>query len=287
MGGGSMSPFGTEEAKNIISNMQQPEYQRKSVYNPYKQKFQPKKRRKRSIIPNKLPFFPSVDSTWIGDTMNANPSRGHLRFWLQNCNGIKIRDDSNTNHTFTQMHEYGVNYFSYTEHNINVSNPSPVSKLQRIFKTRYNSGRMKLTNTPGFPKGATFQSGGVFSGFDSSLNSRYISSEQDPIGRWHCNTFRGKSKDIKIYTLYRVHRKTDDTSGLTTAWMQQRCLLRDKNIMANPRDDVINDICTRIRKDLNCNKSVILMVDFNEGITSKEKTNAKLQELGLISLMQE
>ena len=57
--------------------------------------------------------------------------------------------------------------------------------------------------------------------------------------------------------------------------------------MTNPRDDVINDICTRIRKDLNSNKSVILMGDFNEGVTSKEKTNAKLQELGLINLMQE
>ena len=251
--------------------MQQQEYQRKSRCNPYKRRFQPRIRRKRTVIPAKLPYFPRVQSSWVGDKMNANPSRGHLKFWLQNCNGIKIRDDSNTNHTFTQMHEYNVDYFSYTEHNVNISNPFAVSKLHRIFKTRYKSGRMTMTNTPEFPTSATFKPGGVFSGFDSSLDSRFISSEQDPLGRWHCHTFRGKTKDIKIYTVYRVHRKSDGTSGLTTAWMQQRSILRKKNVLTNQRDDVINNLCTHIRKDLDSNKSVILMGDFNESIDSKEK----------------
>ena len=63
----------------------------------------------------------------------------------------------------------------------------------------------------------------------------------DPLGRYHCHTFRGRERDIRIYTLYRVHRKTDDNTGLSTAWMQQRDLLRKANNNNNPRDDVILD----------------------------------------------
>ena len=281
-----MSSFWNNEAKSVTHNMQQNNYQRKSVYNIYTKKFQAKKRRRRSILPAKLPYFPNVASKWVGDEMNSNPSRGHTRFWLQNCNGIKIHDECNTNHMFTQLNEYSVNYFAFTEPNINVSNPTAVSKLHRTFKNRFHSGRMSLTNTPGFPSSTSFQPGGVFSGFDSSLNSRFISSEQDPIGRWHCQTFRGTQKDIKIYTMYRVHRKTDDTAGLTTAWMQQRSALRSKNITSNPRDDVITSLCSKIRKDLDSNKSVILMGDFNEFIGSREQTHEKLMEIGLINLMQ-
>lgn len=146
---------------------------------------------------------------------------------------------------------------------------------------------MAITNSPGFPSSVTFQSGGVFSGFTSTLNSRFISSSKDTVGRWMCHAFRGKERDISIYSIYRVHRKTDDTSGLTTAWMQQRSILRKQKNLVNPRDDVIKDICTRVRADIEANRSDILMGDFNEGIESREGTHNKLYELGLVNLMHE
>ena len=69
--------------------------------------------------------------------------------------------------------------------------------------------------------------------------------------------------------------------------MQQRTLLRDKDNLTNPRDDVINDICRRIRKDVNDNKSVILMGDFNEGVDLRDKTHEKLSDIGLVNLLYE
>ena len=239
------------------------------------------------MIPNKLPYFSRTTSSWDGDVINKNPSREHLRFWVQNCNGIKINDDSNTNHNFTQLHEYGVNYFSFTESNVNTSNAAAISKLHRIFRSRFKSGRMAITNTPDFPRSTSYQLGGVFSGCDGTLNSRFIKSEHDDLGRWHCHTLRGKQKDIKIYTVYRVHRKTDDTAGLSSAWMQQRSRLRQQNGLTNPRDDIINNLVATIRKDINSNKSVILMGDFNESIDSREQTHVKLSDLGMVNLMEE
>lgn len=215
-----MSLHWNEEAKIVMNNLQKRTHQRKSIYNPYKKRFQPIKIKKRVITPTRLPFFPSVDSSWVGDTMNKNPGKGQLRFWVQNCNGLKPNDGSNINHLMTQVHDYGIHYFAFPETNVNASNPNTVSSVHRTFKHRFPSGRMNITNTPGFPKDTSFQPGGIFSAFSSTLNTRYISCTTDPLGRWICHTFRGKTRDICIYTIYRVYRKTDDTTGITSAWTQ-------------------------------------------------------------------
>ena len=280
-----MISLGSVEA-NFVNKAQNKTYQRKSIYNIYKRRFQPIQRAKRHIS-TKLPFFPSVASTWEGDTMNRNPGSGRIRFWVQNCNGIKINDDMNCQHNFTQLMEYRINYCSFTETNMNINNPNSISKLHRLYRTRYPTGRMTITNTPHFPKNSHFQPGGVFSCFDSTLQTRFMSSTQDPLGRYHCHKFRGRERDIKIYTIYRVHRKSDDKAGLSTAWMQQRDILRKNNNMINPRDAVLLDIIVSIRRDLESNHSVILMGDFNETLDSREGTHETLTKLGLVNLMQD
>ena len=275
-----------KEASVALSSLQDPHYVRKSVYNVYKKRFQPIRRANMQHTSPKLPYFPSVQSEWIGDSMNKNPKKGRLRFWVQNCNGLKLSDNSNINHNFTQLNEFGIHFCSFTETNLNVSNPHSVSKLFRIHRGRYPTGRMAITNTPGYPKTSHFQPGGVFSCFDASLHTRFISSEQDKHGRWHCQTFRGRERDLKVYTLYRVHRRSDDSARMTTAWMQQRDSLRREDVFTNPRDDVIQSLLQNIKKDVDSHKSIILTGDFNEAIDSKEGTHNKLEELGLVNLME-
>lgn len=69
---------------------------------------------------------------------------------------MKAHDESNLQHTFTQLNEYGAHYFSFTETNVNISNPNTVSKIKRIFRSRFKAGRMTLTNSPTFPSSTTF-----------------------------------------------------------------------------------------------------------------------------------
>lgn len=80
---------------SYVTQLQSKQYKRKSIYNVYKKRSQPLRHKPRPLIPSKLPFFPSVTSIWEGDIMNRNPSPGQLRFWLQNCNGVKVKDDLN------------------------------------------------------------------------------------------------------------------------------------------------------------------------------------------------
>ena len=111
------------------------------------------------------------------------------------------------------------------------------------------------------------------------MNIRFISCKKYALGRWHCHIFRGKEKDICIYTLYRVHRKTDDTSGSTTAWMQQRCILRKQKQMNYPRDAIMDDICFHITKDMPANKSVILLGDFNDFFLLTRKKSQEISRI--------
>ena len=54
-----MSLLGTNEAKQVIENLQNKTHERKTFYNPYKKRFQPKQYKKRNIVPSKL-LFPLV-----------------------------------------------------------------------------------------------------------------------------------------------------------------------------------------------------------------------------------
>ena len=278
-----------KEAKDILSAIQQqgPTYIRKTIYNPYKKKFQQRTTSNKKITHSRLPFYPSVHSTWVGDDMHKNINNNNIRFWCQNCNGIKISDAPNLQHNFTQIHEHNINYFSFTETNLNVANPNAQAKIRKQFGERFKGGRLSNTNTDGYPKSSYYQPGGISSGFNIHLQTRYMTHEKDKLGRWHSHTFRGKDRDIKVYTVYRVHRKSDDTAGVTTAWSQQRTILRSKGIQKNPRDDVIDSLCINLRKDIESNRAIILMGDFNECINSREKTHERLLEIGLVNMMQE
>lgn len=57
--------------------------------------------------------------------------------------------------------------------------------------------------------------------------------------------------------------------------------------MTNTRDDIINDFASRIRRDIDSNRAIILMGDFNEGISSRENTHHRLTEMGLLNLFHE
>ena len=284
-----MIPIRKKEAKDILEAIQSraSSYTRKTIYNPYKKKFQPVQKSNKKLLQTRLPFFPSTQSTWEGDNMNKSVNENFIRFWHQNCNGIKINDTSNIQHNFTQIHENNIHYFSFSETNFNVSSPTAQAQIHKCFNERFKAGRITNTNTPGFPRSTSFQPGGVTSGFGVHLQTRYMSVEKDDLGRWHCHNFRGKERDLKIYTVYRVHRKSDESAGVTTAWSQQRTILRTRGIQKNPRDDVMDSLCNSVRKDVESGKSIIIMGDFNEGIDDREKSNERLKEIGLVNLMQE
>lgn len=119
---------------------------------------------KKNITPIQASLF-----FWEGDNMNKSVNKNNIRFWTQNCNGIKIQDSCNIHHNFTQIHENNIHYFSFTETNLNTSSTIAQSKMWNSFNARFKGERISNTNSPGYPKTSLYQPGGVTSGFSKHL----------------------------------------------------------------------------------------------------------------------
>ena len=95
----------------------------------------------------------------------------------------------------------------------------------------------------------------------------------------------GTSLLARIYSVYRVINNYNTQTGMTTAWAQQRRELLDHNITTNPRQQVISDLLTDVQAAIDDVVSVMIMADMNEQLHSVEKTNERLEDLGLFNVM--
>ena len=149
-----------------------------------------------------------------------------------------------------------------------------------------SDGEILITNSPAFPLNTPNQPGGLVSGFQGPLVSRFSRFERDWLGRWHYHQFFGKVRDLRIYSMYRVNQSSSATAGDTTAWTQQQTILVQNKDFRNPRQAAIDDLMLELNMAVERKMSIILLADMNEAVHSKEKTNEKLGEIGLVNLME-
>ena len=137
------------------------------------------------------------------------------------------------------------------------------------------NGHFKLTNSPQYPKRSIYQPGGVACGFDASMKMRFLREGIGSFRRWIWQEFGHCSMVTRVCTIYRVNDGSEQTSGTSTAWYQQRCLYEIQGQRVNPRKQVIEDLCNELRTWIDKGNNVILGGDFNERIYSKESLSEK------------
>ena len=263
---------------------------RKTIYNPYKKQYELKEKRRILAEPGcpqvKFKRDLTTDSIWIGDTMHYNNMNGTVRIWSQNWNGIEKNDSRKFQYDLYEMQQKHIHYFSVIESTVNTGNKQFVQKLKDDFSIIYPDGELLLTNTPGYTSKSKSQPGGIASAYSGKLRTRIKSHGSDSLGRWHYHEFYGQDNFLKIYTIYRVNKGSDERDGETTSWQQQRYLLKQQGILEDPRDRAINDFIAEIQPLIEKGVQLIILGDFNEGIHDKEKTNTKFNEIGLKNVMQ-
>ena len=248
---------------------------------------------KKSCRTRKIPQFkirrsqPKL-SDWIGDNMQEHPNPTDTRFLLQNCHGLPLLKDTNFfKSKITSILVNDIHFMALPEINVNCLNSGLTNGYKEAFSQLVPDGVFTTTNSPVFEKDHRFQPGGVASGFFGKLVTRFVSQGSDKYGRWHHHEFNGKQQNLRIYTLYRTNYRTDTNAGGITAWAQQRLLLQQDGNFINPRTSVIEDFVKEIKTTIENGLSVIVMTDLNEHIDSREETNNKFLEAGLINLFQE
>ena len=169
---------------------------------------------------------------------------------------------------------------------LNQYNKKANDKWKKAAQQIMSQGEILITSSPGFPTEEANQPGGIISGFNGPLRSRNKKSCRDPMGRWHYDQFFGKTRNLRIYTLYCIKPGSDSQQGDTTAGSQQRKLLDNLNDDRNPMKAVTEDFLQEIQNAVNQQFSIIILADLNETINGVEKTNSKLSEMGLLNVME-
>lgn len=216
-------------------------------YNPYNKSYvrsnKKQKRKVSNVQANFLRYSSSqhMDDEWVSDNLSTPPNPKHTRFWLQNCQGVITTRDINQYHFETQKYlDKNIQYLAFTETRINPSRSQTTFELEHGYTHLVSHGRIDITNTPGFPSTSSYQPGGVAAAFHGRISNRYTKAIRDPGGRWITHEFAGKSKSMRVYTLYRVNPQ--NAKADTSSWSQQKRYLQQLYIDDDPRSRVIDDL---------------------------------------------
>ena len=262
-------------------------------WNPYKKMYVKKNEKNKkqeasvqTLLPNNA--LCADGHRWIGDDLSDHPSKEHTRVLLHNCNSLsKYLHDPNLIHSVMRnWQEMQFHIIALTETRINMCNSVLYDRAKNTYSQIFQNGEIRIANSPGFSNKACSQPGGVGIAFNGRIQQRFVTSGRDTLGRWTWVQFAGKDSAFRVYTLYRVNNNSDQTTGHTTAWCQQREHLLNNNIQTNPRQQVISDIIAEIEPFIEAGHNVLLLADLNETIGGPEKTNKKLREIGLINIME-
>ena len=233
-------------------------------YNPYNKTYvRIKSKQKRTITQSPSTFLrysssQNSDDAWVGDNLSTKPNPKHTRFWTQNCQGMVTARDINQYHYETQKYiDSNIHYLALTETRINPLHTQTIYEIDHGFTHLVSHGRIDITNTPGFQSSSAYQPGGVAAAFHGRISNRYTKTIRDPGGRWITHEFVGKTKPLRVYTLYRVNPKNSRAD--LSAWAQQKRYLQQMDIDDDPRSRVIDDLLDDIELSIQNGCSIILM----------------------------
>ena len=281
---------GTQDA-SATSNRKENHRLKNLFFNPIKKRVEIKNRNKASkpseAFRNDLPeeSVQEGDREWFGTKMQKK--KKGFRIFLQNPNGIDTSD--NLFHfrlRLDDMRRLGINALALPETNLNVRDYRKSEKIMESVKQHLESGKWLATNTPGFQSNEAQQPGGVATILRDKGMERFAGMEKDPAGRWIVAKFYGKKGFLKIYTVYCVCKTSG--SGDTTAWSQQQTYFKSKNMDLDPRQKIRKDLIAQLESDLKIGTDLIVVGDFNEGISDEKRgIHTRMFEIGLINVFEE
>ena len=254
-----------------------------SPTNPYNQ--QPATTPNCTSIQTRLHNPTTSDSEWFG-TQFSRLKQNEVRLWMQNVNGIDISD--NFNSFVEHIHHikrFEISFLSITETKLNPYSPYVSENIEAAFQKVYEGSVTNISNQY-LNNDDIYQYGGVLSASMHTMSQRVAGKGKDPLGRYNWIDFFGSANFLRIYTIYRINKGNDPTSGDDTCWIHQRSALLKKGITTDPRHQVVLDFEKQLKEDIRLNRSIIVCGDINEDVTKNSGFNKTLLNLGFINVIQ-
>ena len=224
------------------------------------------------------------DGCAVGST-DWRKEEGTLRLAFQNINGFglskeKIKDKQ----LFDFLKEEEVDMMGMAEANICWPKADQKNRLWDRTRGWFECSNVNYAHNTLEPRISTLsQPGGVASIIVDKLAHKVDASGKDftGLGRWTWTKFKGKNNmHLRVITVYRPCK----TEGSKTAYTQQLRYLTKIQDERNPRDVLMDDLRTEIKKWSLEGDSIIIMGDWNEDVRSQGMTEWK-EELNLRDAM--
>ena len=288
---------------NLVTNVENvgeklffkpPKLRRKARKNPYAKK-QEKNEVNRERVTTEIQkkcneiYFASEnenDSKWVNGKYEKKMHR--TRFWVQNPNGVSAKNDFRVfRGDVEEAKDNFIDFMALPETKLNANNKFVHERLTTLVANHSQHSKLCLTNTKGYNVDECTQPGGVGSIAMGKLAGRYAGMGSDPLGRYTWMKFKGATRTIKIYSVYRVSQSSHVNLGETTAYVQQYQLLNSKALkecelnendgekerkekedkrrnmtLINPRHAVIDTLLQDIKKDIKEKMIIIVLGDF-------------------------
>jgi hypothetical protein len=161
------------------------------------------------------------------------------RIVLQNINGIRQSLEFADAHVISEhATEVQATIVGLTETNLDWKHRDTRNKCYRIFQ-KYWSRIAMSTSSSNLRFDQSYQPGGSATLVGSPWAGRVkVSSDSSGLGRWSISTLRGRNNSsVTVITAYRATGSV--SKGPFTAYSQQLCLLREKDITTPPRNSSI------------------------------------------------
>jgi hypothetical protein len=228
------------------------------------------------------PYLNKTDKAW---GHNMPPKGEHIfRVGLRNINSLPLLSAHSKNAIFTSdilQGQYDV--FCATETNIAWNNVPIQDRLNERFRGHFEFSNMITSHNKDSTYKEKFQRGGTLMVCNGPACGRIIEKGTDDIilGRWSWMKLRGsKGLTLVIASLYRPVK----SNGALSTYQQQKNVLRDMDIDVCPRQMLLQDLATQIKKWKLEGHQVIITGDFNEDVRSKYITQF-FQELQMSELI--
>lgn len=228
---------------------------------------------------------PTIKKEFYGDKL-INKNEDELRIAFININGIPAtNDDSKNIRLFEAIAESQIDIIGMTEINRCWHNVEEEHKWRNRTRGWWESSNNTIGyNTKDCASGA-FQPGGTLLTSIDKPAHRIIDTGLDPtgLGRWVWQRYRGKHNvTLRVICAYRPC--IPSTAGPNTTYSQQERYFDATKDKRCPRDAILEDLSTEIKKWQEDNDQIIMMMDCNESINSGQM-KMWAQQLGLEELI--
>jgi len=202
----------------------------------------------------------------FGGDINKPVGPGCERLAFQNGNGIE-RWPNPAEDVFDAATQYDIGLCGIAEPNC-AMDENLTAAMEIAAKKRFGCGIVSAASTPGTKK-TGYLPGGILQLARGSIGGRHEKRGYDKMGNFTWMTLRGRNKKkLCVITAYRVCQikgsKPSSPDSNTSYWQQVQLMIKHGIEEPDPRNQVLKDLTTVIRKKREEGCEVILMMDANE-----------------------